>query len=295
MDTHIRDSTSIWRGMFYGFIGIASFSLTVPFTKMAMQDFSPYFITVGRVALAGIIAGLVLVLRRESIPDKAHWKKLLIISLGISIGFPLCLSLALQTTSASHAGIVLAILPLLTSILGAWVNRERHSAWFWLVAISGCATVFAYVFWKNGIILVVADAWIFAAALAAAINYSIAGGVSKRIGGMNTICWALVLTLPISVPMWGYLIWHYPTLSSVSFPPVAAFLYLALVSQFLGFVPWYAGLSIGGVARVSQVQLLQPFMTLFASVLLLNEVVTQYDWMFVILVISQVLIVKKVA
>jgi drug/metabolite transporter (DMT)-like permease len=291
----MNTQTHIWRGMIYGFIGMACFSLTAPFTRLALQGFSPYFITVGRVSLAGILAALILYLRRERWPARVYWKRLVLVSLGVSVGFPLSLAIALTHTDASHAGIVLAILPLLTSILGAISHQEKHGRSFWLIAVSGCLSVLAYIFWNSGIRLVAADIWLLIASISAAIAYSSGASVTRSIGGINTICWAMVLMLPFSIPAMIYMVVQFDSFATVPLPAFAAFLYLAFVSQLLGFFPWYAGLSLGGVARVSQVQLLQTFLTLFAAAWLLGEVVEWHSWVVAALVAGQVYLAKRLA
>jgi drug/metabolite transporter (DMT)-like permease len=291
----MNTQTHIWRGMIYGFIGMACFSLTAPFTRLALQGFSPYFITVGRVSLAGILAALILYLRRERWPARVYWKRLVLVSLGVSVGFPLSLAIALTHTDASHAGIVLAILPLLTSILGAISHQEKHGRSFWLIAVSGCLSVLAYIFWNSGIRLVAADIWLLIASISAAIAYSSGASVTRSIGGINTICWAMVLMLPFSIPAMIYMVVQFDSFATVPLPAFAAFLYLAFVSQLLGFFPWYAGLSLGGVARVSQVQLLQTFLTLFAAAWLLGEVVEWHSWFVAALVAGQVYLAKRLA
>jgi drug/metabolite transporter (DMT)-like permease len=291
----MNTQTHIWRGMIYGFIGMACFSLTAPFTRLALQGFSPYFITVGRVSLAGVLAALILYLRRERWPARVYWKRLVLVSLGVSVGFPLSLGIALTQTDASHAGIVLAILPLLTSILGAISHQEKHGRSFWLIAVSGCLSVLAYIFWNSGIRLVAADIWLLIASISAAIAYSSGASVTRSIGGINTICWAMVLMLPFSIPAMIYMVVQFDSFATVPLPAFAAFLYLAFVSQLLGFFPWYAGLSLGGVARVSQVQLLQTFLTLFAAAWLLGEVVEWHSWVVAALVAGQVYLAKRLA
>jgi len=282
-----------WRGMIYGFIGMACFSLTAPFTKLALEGFSPYFITSGRVALAGVVAAIILYLRGAQWPKRIYWKRLILVSLGVSIGFPLSLGIALTHTNASHAGIVLAILPLLTSIIGASTHQEKHGNAFWLVATSGCISVLAYIFWSSGIKLVAADVWLLVAALSAAIAYSSGASLTKSLGGVNTICWAMVIMLPFSIPALLYLAPTAEHFTTVPVTAIVSFLYLALVSQLLGFVPWYAGLSLGGVARVSQVQLLQTFLTLFAAAFLLDEVIEWHLWVVATMVVGQVYLAKK--
>lgn len=291
----MNTSTHTWRGMIYGFIGMACFSLTAPFTKLALEGFSPYFITVGRVSLAGVLAAIILYMRGEQWPKRIYWSRLLLVSLGVSIGFPLSLGIALTHTDASHAGIVLAILPLLTSILGAWTHQEKHGKAFWLIAISGCLSVLAYIFWNNGIRLVPEDIWLLVAALSAAVAYSTGADLTRTLGGMNTICWVMVIMLPISIPAIIYMVSQFGPFTAIPISAFTAFLYLALISQLLGFVPWYAGLSIGGVAAVSQVQLLQTFLTLFASALFLNEVIEWHLWLVAILVVGQVYLAKKLS
>lgn len=292
-ENKIHSAPDLWRAMAYGFLGVACFSLTTPFTKLALESFSPYFIAIGRVALAGVLAAVILWRKKEKWPDKSLWKKLIFVSLGVSVGFPLCLSFALARTEASHAGIVLSILPLLTSILAASINKEKHSFIFWLMALSGCSTVLIYILWRNGIALTAADGWLLAAALSAAVAYSIGAQLSKQIGGLNTICWALIFILPISLPTGFYLLWHFEPHPIISFSSMAAFIYLALVSQLLGFVPWYTGLRMGGIARVSQIQLLQTFLTLCASAWFLGEHIHWYDWGVAMFIMLQVYLIKK--
>lgn len=283
-----------WRGMFYGFIGVACFSLTPPFTKLALIGYSPLQITVGRVVIAGLLAAVILYFRDQHWPEQQYRIRLLIVSLGVSIGFPLSLGIALMHSDASHAGIVLAILPLLTSVLGAWLHHERHRPGFWLMAVAGCLTVLAYLFWNSGIQLVMADWLLLVAALSAAIAYSTGADLTRHIGGVNTICWAMVMMLPISIPVAIYLLSAMPPFASIPTSATAAFLYLALVSQLLGFVPWYAGLTLGGVAKVSQVQLLQTFMTLLASALFLNEQIAWHGWAVATLVVAQVYLARRI-
>ncbi len=290
----MNTTTHTWRGMIYGFIGMACFSLTAPFTKIALDGFSPYFITIGRVSLAGVLAAIILYLRGEHWPARRYWNRLILVTLGVSIGFPLSLGIALTHTDASHAGIVLAILPLLTSILGAWSHQERHGRAFWVIAVSGCLSVLAYIFWSSGIRLVPGDIWLLVAAISAAIAYSSGASLTKSIGGVNTICWAMVFMLPFSIPAAIYMVGQIDSFATIPTPAISAFFYLAFVSQLLGFFPWYAGLSLGGVARVSQVQLLQTFLTLFAASLLLDEVVEWHSWLVALLVAGQVYLAKRI-
>ncbi len=289
------ESKDIWRGMFYGFIAVALFSLTAPFTKLALGGFSAYFITVGRVAIAGIVASGMMLARKQPFPRSRYWFQIILVSLGTSVGFPMCLAMALTHTDASHAGIALTMLPIFTSSIGAWVNREKHGIKFWLMAISSFLTVFFYVIWKNGISFSIADSWLLAASISGAISYAVGGKLAKRIGGMNTICWAAIFSLPFSTSIGLYMLLYTEPFSTVSVTSLASFLYLALISQLLGFIPWYEGLKMGGIARVSQVQLLQTFLTLFAAWIFIGESVPWHSWLVAMVVVFQIYLTKKMA
>ncbi len=283
----------VWKGYALSFIGVCVFALTLPMTKIALSSFSPLFITVGRVVISGIACAAILKATRQPLPPKSLWPKILLTALGIAVGFPLFISLALKHTPSSHAAIVLAILPLITAVIGSWMNGERHSLLFWAIACTGCATVLAYVVWRNGIALTPADFWTLAAAFSAAIGYGTGAFLSRTLGGLNTICWALSALLPVSLPLSVFVVLHEPSFMNASRTSAAAFLYLAIMSQFLGFVPWYTGLKMGGVARVSQVQLLQTFITLTASALFLSETISMVDWLVAGAIVLQIFAAKK--
>ncbi|QQR81856.1 MAG: DMT family transporter [Deltaproteobacteria bacterium] len=282
-----------WKGYILSFMGVCVFALTLPMTKLALQSFSPLFITVGRVLISGLASAVILKLTEQPFPDRKLWPKIIITALGIAVGFPLFISLALKHTESSHSAIVLAILPLLTAVIGAWIHHERHKPLFWFIAGSGCATVLVYVIWRNGISIQPADLWTLGAAFSAAIGYSTGAWLSKPLGGLNTICWALAFLLPISIPLSAFVLFHDTQYTQASRHSVAAFIYLAIMSQFLGFVPWYTGLKMGGVARVSQVQLLQTFITLAVSSIFLSESISAVDWLVAGVIVIQIFAAKK--
>jgi drug/metabolite transporter (DMT)-like permease len=280
------------KGMLIGLIAIVAFSLTVPVTKIALQSFSPYFAAVERVFFAGVLSAIILFFKRTKFPDSSTLKLLVITALGSSFGFPLFTSIALSQTDSAHAGVVFTIIPLFTAILGALFNRQKHTYKFWILAISGCLTVLSYMTWKSNISFVSADFWLIAASVSAAISYTFGTEVSKRIGGLNTICWSLVIALPLTLPS-GLILLNGSDYSEVSRSSIYAMIYVSTISQLLGFVPWYAGLRIGGIAKVSQVQLLQVFLTLVASYFLLNETIDLFAWIVAILVVVQIYFVKS--
>ena len=282
------------RGMFYGFIAVACFSLTLPFTKLALVSFSPYLMTALRVGLAGIAAALLVKFRKIPFPKGKTLHQVILVGFCVAFGFPLCTSLGLQYTDVSHAGVVLAILPLMTSVMGAWLHGERHSWVFWLLALTGCLTVLGFIVYKQHINSVsLGDLWLLAACLCAATGYTLGTKLSRTLGGLNTICCAVACMLPISLPLMLGLLYYTPP---ANITPIAltGVLYMAFCSQLFGFVPWYAGLRLGGVARVSQVQLLQTFMTLIAAATFVGEIVTWDNWAVAAIVVLQVLLAKKI-
>ena len=282
-----------WKGYVLSFMGVCVFALTLPMTKIALQSFSPLFITTGRVVISGLASAFVLKSTRQKFPPKHLWPKIFLTSLGVAVCFPLFIGLALKHTPSSHAAIVLAILPLLTALIGSWMHHEKHSPLFWLIAGSGCLTVLIYIVWRNGISITPADLWTLAAAVSAAIGYNSGTFVSKSLGGLQSISWALAFLLPLSLPLSLYVMLTEPTFLQATHSSLASFLYLAIMSQYLGFVPWYTGLQMGGVARVSQVQLLQTFITLAASALFLSESISGVDWMVAGLVVIQIFAAKN--
>ncbi|KZZ62836.1 hypothetical protein A3762_01800 [Oleiphilus sp. HI0125] len=279
------------KGMLYGLIGILSFGLTLPVTRYVIEYFSPMFIGLGRATVAGIFAAVLLIITRQSVPSKEQLYKLIIVALGVVVGFPVLSSVAMQTVPASHGGVVLAILPLATAIVGVVISNEKPSFGFWVTSVLGSMLVVIYSVLNGANALHWGDIALFFAVLSAAIGYSVGGLLSKEIGGWRVICWALVISTPfISI----FALYHFPPeWSSVPINIWLGFLYLALVSQLIGFFFWNRGLAIGGVVRVSQIQLLQPFVTIIASALLLDEILKLETVIFALLIVILVAIGKK--
>jgi len=279
------------RGMLLGLIGVSAFGLTLPATRVVIPYLDPIFIGLGRAVLAALVAAVLLFSFRQKIPNIKQVYQLLIVALGVVIGFPICSSWAMQYAPASHGGVVLGVLPLATAAVGVLIGNERPSFSFWLVCVLGSCLVISYALIQGSGGVHMADLALLGATLSAAIGYAVGARLSRDIGGWQVICWALVLAFPfIVIPTINY---APKSLSNISMAGYASFLYLALVSQLFAFFVWYKGLALGGIARVSQTQLLQPFITLLASVLFLGEVIDIETVVFVFLVMSSVWLGKR--
>ena len=281
------------KGMWLGLVGVAIFSLTLPFTRLAVAELNPVFVAFGRAVVAAVCAVALLWRIKAVRPTISQWKSLLATSLGVVVGFPLFSSVAMRYVPAAHGAIVLGILPLATALFGALRFGERPSAGFWLAALFGSAIVVWFALRQGGGSFHWADMALFAAVIAAAMGYAEGGRLSQTMGGQQVICWALVLSLPILLPLTIWLGWQY----GVSASPKAwlGFAYVSLFSMFIGFFFWYKGLALGGIARVGQVQLLQPFMTLLGAALILDEVLDTTNLLFALAVIAVVAIGRQMA
>lgn len=279
------------RGMLYGLLGVAAFGLTLPATRYVAPYLDPVFIGLGRAVLAALVAGLLLYASRQPIPTRRQFGGLFIVGLGVVVGFPVFSAWAMQTAPASHGGVMLGILPLATAIASVFVSRDRPSAGFWLFGVLGSVLVVAYALLEGVGRIQVADLALLGAVVSAAVGYAVGGELSRHLGGWQVICWTLVLMCPLIV---GPAVWRAPA-DPVEIPTVAwaCFLYLALVSQLIGFFWWNKGLALGGVARVSQIQLLQPFVTLLASAAALQEIITMETYVFAVLVVVVVAIGRR--
>lgn len=280
------------KGMIYGLFGVSGFGLTLPATKAVVPYMDPIFIGLGRAVIAAFVSIILLLIFRQKLPNRKQINQLFWVALGVIVGFPVLTSWAMQYVPASHGGVVLGILPLATAVAGALVGGERPSVLFWAVSVLGSILVILYAILQGAGSLQVADIALLGAIFSAAIGYAVGGKLAKELGGWQTICWALVLALPfIFLPAFNK---APESFSNISINAYIGFLYLALVSQLFAFFVWYKGLALGGIARVSQTQLLQPFVTLLASVFLLGEILDQKTILFVFLVVFSVWLGKKI-
>ncbi len=261
-------------GLALGALGVLIFSFTLPATKAAVAVFGAWVVGIGRAVVAGVLAAAVLKARGAHLPNRAVRRSLAIVAAGVVVGFPLFTALALEYVPATRGAIVVGVLPAATALAATLRHGERPSIQFWIAATGGLATVviFAIVTGANGR-PEPADALLLLAVAAAAIGYAEGASVSAQIGGWQTISWALVFSLPVTVVVTVTALF----INGVGEPTAKGLIgmaYVSVFSMFLGFFAWYAGLTIGGVARVSQIQLLQPVLTLLWASLFLGEEVT---------------------
>lgn len=264
--------TQIRRAWSLALLGIAGFSLTLPATRLAVLHLDPWFVALGRGVVASGLAVIVLLLTRQPWPRLDQLRSLAVVALGVAVGFPVLSAWAMRELPASHGSIALSVTPLATALFGAWLADERLPGRFWLAALGGAGAVFLFAIEAGGGTLRLGDLWLFAASLLAALGYAEGARLTRSLGGWQVISWALVLALPWLLPPLGWVITH--TDLSAPADAWAGFVYVAVVSQFLAFIVWYRGMSLGGIARVGQLQLLQPFLTLGACAVWLGEPLT---------------------
>lgn len=280
-------------GLIYGFFGVLGFSLTLPATRVAVADLDPIFVGLGRALVAAVLAAGLLGATRQQRPSKTQIKSLFIVALGVIFGFPLLSAWAMQRLPASHGAIVLGIGPLATAIAGTIRAGDRPTLGFWLASIFGSITVVSFALISGAGHLQLADLALLAAMISASIGYAEGGRLAQVMGGWQVICWALVIAAPIALlPTVSVAMQHGLVASPAAW---LGFGYVSVVSQFFAFFAWYQGLAIGGVARVSQIQLLQPFLTILASALLLGEAIAPITIAAATIVFVAVVLGKKSA
>ena len=278
-------------GLLLGLAGVLIFSATLPMTRLAVGDLHPAFIAIGRAAVAGLFAAGLLMMRRPPRPTRLEWRLLAETALGVVIGFPLFSSIAMRDMPAAHGAIITGLLPLATAVAAVLFTRERPSPGFWLCALAGTALVIGHALSAGGALGVGNGSMLLAVALGA-LGYARGGALSRTLDGVLVICWALVLTLPFTLPLtlWSLLDgWAFRVEPErVTWSAWAGFAYVSLFSMWIGFFFWYRGLARGGVARVGQMQLLQPFFTVLIAAALLGEPLTLKTVGFAIAVVAVV-------
>ena len=290
-------TTDAGRGFAFGALGVLIFAMTLPMTRLAVGDasapqLSPAFLTAGRAAVAGTLSALYLLAVRAPRPARRHWPALVLSGLGTVVGFPLFLALALRHVDAMHAAVVTGVMPLGTAVVGALVLRQRPSAGVWLCALLGCSLVLGYAAWQGSGRLSAADGLLLLAVLSTSVAYVAGAQVAGAIPAQQVICWILVAALPLTVPT---ALWLWPAGGFGSASPAAwgGFAYTAVFSMWLGFFAWYRGLALGGVVRVSQVQLIQPFLALLFAVPVLGERLDPLTLVFSLAVVAVVFVGRR--
>ncbi len=263
-------------GSLWGLLGVLAFSLTLPATRLAVADLDSWAVGLGRAVVAGALAVLLLALRRQPLPPRALWPRLAVVASGVVVGFPMFSALALVAVPANHGAVIVGLLPAATAVMAVLRSGERPSFGFWMACLGGVAAVLAFAAMQGAGRPQPADGLILVAVLLGALGYAEGGALARRLGGWQVICWALVLALPVLVPVVALRAARFGIVlhGGVGWAAWAGFGYVSVVSMFLGFFAWYRGLALGGIARVGQVQLLQPLLTLGWSALLLGESVT---------------------
>ena len=283
-------------GLWYGVAGVAIFALTLPMTRLAVGTadvplMSGVFVAMGRAAVAAGLSALFLLATRAPWPRAGEWRALAITSAGVVFGFPLLSSIAMRHVEAVHASVIIGLLPLATALVGALLHRQRPSPAFWVCAALGSVLVVAFALLRSGTALRLhgADFLLLAAVACAAVGYGWGARLSQRMQAEHVICWALVLALPFTLPL---AFWSQP---EAPLPASAwwAFGYVAVFSMWIGFFAWYRGLALGGTVRVSQVQLLQPFLSMLFAVPLLHERLDALSLGFALAVLATVFVGRR--
>jgi drug/metabolite transporter (DMT)-like permease len=256
-------------GLLLGFIGMAIFGGTLPATRIAVAEIDPIALTSLRTAIAGLCSLMLLLVLRRKLPPRALWPQLVIAMLCVAILFPLLMSMGMQRVDASHGGVVLGVL-------------------FWIASVAGAALVIAFALRQGGGTLAAGDLFLFASVAVAAIGYAFSGRLTSRMPGWEVISWVLVIALPLSIP--AAALTMPADITHIALKPWLGLLYVALFSQWIGFFAWNAGLAIGGIARVSQIQLLQPFVTFALAALFNDETITLQILLFAAAVVVTVAI-----
>ena len=255
------------KGLWLGLLGVVIFAMTLPMTRLAVgpvehPQLPPLFVTVGRAALAGVLALGYLALTRAGRPPRRIWPALLVSAAGTVVGFPLFLALALRHVDAMHAAVVTGLLPLATAVVAAWALRQRPSWGFWACSSLGTLLVLVFAVLAGGGAPVAGDGLLLLAVFSAAVGYVAGARASQLLSAEQVIGWVLVASLPLTFPA---MLATWPT-QSASLAAWGGFGYVTVFSMWLGFFAWYRGLALGGTVRVSQVQLVQPFLGMLFAV-----------------------------
>ncbi len=280
-------------GWLNGFIGVLIFSGSLPATRVAVADFDPTFLTSARAAIAGLLGLAMLLLFRQKRPERSDFLSLVIVALGVVVGFPLLTALALKHVTSAHSIIFVGLLPLATAIFGVLRGGERPRPAFWLFSCIGSALVAGFALMQGVTASPVGDGLMLAAIIVCGLGYAEGAALSRMLGGWQVICWALAISLPIMLVL--TFVTLPPSFAGVGPGAWAGLAYVSLFSMLIGFVFWYRGLAQGGIAAVGQLQLLQPFFGLALAATLLHEQVSPLMVVVTLGVVACVFGAKKFA
>lgn len=283
---------NISRGWLSGFCGVCIFAGSLPATRLAVVGFSPEFLTSIRALIAGILALCTVLCFKQRLPSSAQFRSLILVAIGVVLGFPLFTALALKQMSASYSIVFVGLLPLATAIFAILLGEKKPPYQFWLFAMLGSCSIIAFIYMSPQTQHPIsADLYMLAAILLCGLGYAEGGRLSKDLGGLHVISWALILTLPFM--LFGSIYYFPQSFSHVTFSASLGLLYVSLFSMFIGFIFWYHGLATGGVVAVGQLQLLQPFLGLGLSAIILHEPVGWSMFLTSLLVVGCVSFAKK--
>lgn len=259
-------------GWVSGFLGVLIFSGSLPATRVAVMDFDPVFLTVARAAIAGLLGLCLLLIFRQPKPSRADLVSLVIVAFGVVLGFPLLTALALKHVTSAHSIVFVGLLPLATAAFGVLRAGERPQPAFWLFSCLGSAAVVGFALVQGFAASPVGDLLMLTAIIVCGLGYAEGARLSRKLGGWQVICWALVLSLPVMLTL--ALFTMPASFIDIDHAAWTGLAYVSIFSMLIGFVFWYRGLALGGVAGVGQLQLLQPFFGLALAATLLGEPVS---------------------
>lgn len=279
------------RGLFFGWVGVLLFSGTVVATRFAVRELDATFIALGRAVVAAVLAAAVLWIRRAPLPSGEQWWRLALVAGGVVVGFPWLITLALRTMPAAHGAVIVGLLPMATSVLAVLRGGERPSPGFWLASGAGLLGILVFASTRGVHGLGRADLLALAAVALGGVGYCEGGLLARQMPAAHVICWALVLSAPFLVLPVGWRLAQ----GGLSGGPVAwlCFAYVAVMSMFLGFFAFYRGMAEAGIARVSQIQLAQPVLSVLWSALFLGERIDAATALAAVFVVGCVLVTSR--
>lgn len=284
----MRPETAGWGS---GLLGVIIFSGSLPATRVAVSGFDPIFLTSARAVIAALLGIALLFFLRQPRPARSDIRSLAIVALGVVLGFPLLTALALQHVTSAHSIVFIGLLPLCTAIFGVIRGGERPKPAFWIFSCAGSLLVAGFAFLQNGETSLKGDLLMIAAIVVCGLGYAEGASLSRRLGGWQVVSWALAMSLPI---MAALALGTFPNAwTGISVPAWIGFAYVSTFSMLIGFVFWYRGLAVGGIAGVGQLQLLQPFFGFMLAGLLLGEAVASSMIAVTLLVICCVFGAKR--
>ena len=287
-------SSDATRGLLLGVAGVVMFALSIPMTRLAggsaaAPQLDPAFVAFGRAVVAGLLSVVYLLATGARRPRGGQWRLLGFTAAGVVFGWPLLLGLAVRHVDAVHASVVSGVLPLATAVIAALVLRQRPSAGFWACALAGLALVIGFAVWRGAGGLEMADGLLLGAVVCASAGYVSGAQLSRALTAEQVICWVLVISLPLTVP----LAWLTRPTAPVAASAWLGFAYVSLFSMWIGFFAWYRALALGGTLRVSQVQVLQPFLSMLLAVPVLGERLDVMTVVFAVAVLAVVWLGKR--